>query len=86
MRPREEMVHAVAQQVATAVRQQPDLVLGLPAGRTPIGVYAELGRMHAAGDVDFSRATTFNLDEFAGIDRHHPGSFRRFISDICSAA
>ena len=77
----EDMVHAVAQQVATAVRRQPDLVLGVPAGRSPVGVYAELGRMHMAGDVDFSRATAFAVDEFVGLDRNHPGSFHRFLSE-----
>jgi len=36
--------------------------------------------MHAAGRIDFSLATTFNLDEFAGIDASHPGSFRRYMN------
>ena len=76
-----DMVHAVARQVAHAVRRQPDLVLGVPAGHTPIGVYAELGRMHAAGEVDFARVTAFAVDEFVGLDRNDPGSFHRFISE-----
>lgn len=76
-----EIVHAVAQHVAIALRRQPDLVLGVPAGRTPIGVYAELGRMHSSGALDFSRTTAFAVDEFVGIERTHPGSFHRFISE-----
>jgi glucosamine-6-phosphate deaminase len=35
--------------------------------------------MHATGNTDWSRASTFNLDEFAGIDACHPGSFRTFM-------
>jgi glucosamine-6-phosphate deaminase len=77
----EETLRAVARRVARSLKETPDLVLGLPAGRTPIGAYAELRRMHAAGDVDFSRATSFNLDEFAGIERTHPGSFHRFMTE-----
>jgi glucosamine-6-phosphate deaminase len=77
----EEIVRAVAQRVAAAIREQPNLVLGVPAGRTPIGVYAELGRMCSAGEVDFSRATAFAVDEFVGIEHTHPGSFHRFISE-----
>jgi glucosamine-6-phosphate deaminase len=77
----EEMVRAAAREVASAVRRRPDLVLGLPAGRTPIGVYAELGRLSAAGEVDFSRVTAFAVDEFVGLDRNHPASFHRFISE-----
>ena len=77
----DDLVHAVAQHVAIALRRQPDLVLGVPAGRTPVGVYAELGRLHTTGAVDFSRATAFAVDEFVGIGRTHPSSFHRFISE-----
>jgi glucosamine-6-phosphate deaminase len=35
--------------------------------------------MHAEGHGDWSRASTFNLDEFAGVDAGHPGSFRQFM-------
>ena len=35
--------------------------------------------MASEGFVDLSRATTFNLDEFAGVAPTHPGSFRRFM-------
>lgn len=77
----EEIVHAVARHVVIALRRQPDLVLGVPAGRTPIGVYAELGRMHAAGAIDFSHTRAFAVDEFVGIERTHPGSFHRFLSE-----
>ena len=33
------------------------------------------------GKADFARATTFNLDEFAGIDGDHPGSYRVFMRE-----
>jgi glucosamine-6-phosphate deaminase len=77
----DETAGAVATRVAAALRAHPDLVLGLPTGRTPIAAYAALRRLHAAGDADFARATTFNLDEFAGIAASHPGSFRRFMDE-----
>jgi len=70
---------AVAQRIAQALTLNPALVVGLPTGRSPIGAYAQLRRLHAAGEVDFARATTFNLDEFAGIAPLHPGSFRAFM-------
>ena len=77
----EEMVLAVAHQVVNAVQRRPDLVLGVPAGRSPVGVYEELGRMRTAGAVDFSRVTAFAVDEFVGLDRSHQGSFHRFLSE-----
>jgi glucosamine-6-phosphate deaminase len=70
---------AVAQRVADAVAREPALVLGLPTGRTSIGVYEQLRELQATGRVDFARAVTFNLDEFAGIPPSHPGSFRSFM-------
>jgi len=77
----EDMAHAAAQHVADALRQRPSLVLGLPAGRTPVAVYAELARLSARGETDFSRTTAFALDEFVGIDGMHPASFQRFIRE-----
>ena len=70
---------ALAERVASMLRAKPDAVLGLASGRTPVDGYAELMRLHAAGETDWSRASTFNLDEFAGIDPQHPGSFRTFM-------
>ena len=75
----DEVARAVAQRVAEALAAQPSLVLGLPTGRTPIATYAELRRLHHRGAADFSRASTFNLDEFAGVTRSQPGSFRVFM-------
>ena len=43
--------------------------------------YTELGRLHSAGEADFSHATAFLLDEFVGLDESHAGSFRRFLTE-----
>lgn len=75
----EEVARRAARRIASAIARQPDLVLGLATGRTPIRTYAELRAMHRAGELDTSRITTFNLDEFAGIEPSHPGSFRTFM-------
>src|SRR5437763_11490984 len=68
-----------AARVADALKANPDLVLGLPTGRTPIRLYHEIGTRFAHGQVDFSRATTFNLDEFFGIPSSNQGSYRTFM-------
>jgi glucosamine-6-phosphate deaminase len=74
---------AVARQLAgrigAALRDRPDLVLGLPTGRTPLMLYEELTALHRRGEADFSRAITFNLDEFVGVPADHPGSYRSFM-------
>jgi glucosamine-6-phosphate deaminase len=75
------LARALAAQIVEAIERKPDLVLGLPTGRTPIRLYHELGAMHARGKADFSRVTTFNLDEFLGIPPDHPGSYRAFMQE-----
>jgi glucosamine-6-phosphate deaminase len=73
------LAKTLAAQIAEALARKPDLVLGLPTGRTPVRLYHELGAMHAKGQVDFSRAATFNIDEFLGLPPDHPGSYRAFM-------
>jgi glucosamine-6-phosphate deaminase len=70
---------ALAADIAGAVRANPRLVLGLPAGRTPIPVYRELTALNQRGALDFSDVTTFNLDEFAGLAPRDPRSYRAFM-------
>ncbi|WNG63095.1 glucosamine-6-phosphate deaminase [Archangium gephyra] len=74
-----EAAAACAALVAAAIREKPSLVLGLPTGRTPLNVYRELAAMHRRGEVDFSRVTTFNLDEFLGLAPDDPSSYRAYM-------
>src|SRR5262245_35595644 len=71
----------VAVRLAKALREKPNLVLGLATGRTPIELYDELARLTVARGLDWSRATTFNLDEFVGINPGDPGSYRLFMQE-----
>lgn len=68
-----------AQIVASCLEKKPDLVLGLATGNTPIGLYRELIRFHKEEGLDFSRVTTFNLDEYLGLAADHPQSFHHYI-------
>ncbi len=68
-----------AQRIASLIRQKPDAVLGLATGQSPLGVYAELIRMHQDEGLDFSRITTFNLDEYVGLRPSHPSSYNHFM-------
>lgn len=74
-----EAAAACAALVAAAIREKPSLVLGLPTGRTPLNVYRELVALHRRGQVDFSRVTTFNLDEFLGLAPDDPSSYRAYM-------
>jgi glucosamine-6-phosphate deaminase len=69
----------VSAYIARALRRKPELVLGLATGGTPVPVYRELIRLHREQGLDFSRATTFNLDEYLGLAPDHPASYRHFM-------
>jgi glucosamine-6-phosphate deaminase len=70
---------ALAADVAAAIRSNPALVVALPTGRTPVALYRYLTELHQDGAIDFSRVTTFNLDEFEGIGPSDPRSYRTFL-------
>ncbi|HHT11728.1 MAG TPA: glucosamine-6-phosphate deaminase [Propionibacterium sp.] len=55
-------------------------VIGLATGSSPLGLYAELARRQDEGDIDFSHALGFALDEYVGIDPAHPESYRNVIN------
>jgi len=67
--------------MARIVREKPTAVLGLATGRTPLRLYNELIRMHREEGLDFSKITTFNLDEYVGLPGTHPQSYRHFMDE-----
>ena len=69
----------VAARLATALQANPSIVFGLATGRTPVALYAELARLTHERGLDWSQATTFNLDEFYGLPPEHPASYRQFM-------
>jgi len=62
-----------------AIRERPESVLALPTGNTPIQTYACLVDLQRAAGTDWSRVTTFNLDEYVGVAPDHPESYAYFM-------
>ena len=58
---------------------KPDAVLGFATGSTPLDLYAELVRRVDAGELSFKDVTTFNLDEYVGLEPTHDQSYRYFM-------
>jgi glucosamine-6-phosphate deaminase len=75
----EEMSKEAARIVADLVRKKPNCVLGFATGGTPLGMYKELIRMHKYEGLDFSKVTTFNLDEYVGLPPEHDQSYHYFM-------
>jgi len=75
----EEMSRVAANIIAAQIILKPDSVLGLATGSSPVGTYKRLIEMCKSGDLDFSRITTVNLDEYCGLDGSHEQSYRYFM-------
>ena len=67
--------------VESQINAFPDSVIGLATGSTPLGLYQELIQRHNAHGLSFKKVKTFNLDEYVGIPRNHPQSYRTFMDD-----
>ena len=76
----ESMSRKAAAIMAAQVIAKPRSILGLATGSTPVGLYQNLIAGCRAGDLDFSRITTVNLDEYAGLDGTHDQSYRYFMN------
>lgn len=75
----EQECKLAADVIETLVREKPDCCLGLATGSSPVGMYKELARRYAEEGLDFSRVSSVNLDEYAGLEPTHPQSYRYFM-------
>lgn len=76
----EELSKKAADIIAAQVILKPDCVLGLATGSTPVGAYKELAAKCSKGEVDFSKVTSVNLDEYEGLSGDHDQSYRYFMN------
>lgn len=63
------------------INRKQDSVLGLATGSTPVALYQELIKANQANKVSFKQVTSFNLDEYLGLDGDHPQSYRYFMNE-----
>ena len=77
----EAMAKLAAELIAEIVRRKPKCVLGLATGSTPVVTYKELIRLHKQEGLDFSRVTSFNLDEYVGLPHEHDQSYHYFMHE-----
>lgn len=75
----DEACAVIANMIKELVNAKPDAKLGLATGGTPVPIYKKLIEMNKAGEVDFSRVHTVNLDEYCGIPGTHDQSYRYFM-------
>ncbi|MBP5197619.1 MAG: glucosamine-6-phosphate deaminase [Lachnospiraceae bacterium] len=75
-----QMSRKAANIISAQILMKPDCVLGLATGSTPIGTYDQLVDWYNKGDLDFSKVTTINLDEYKGLEPTNDQSYRYFMN------
>ncbi len=70
-----------AEIILGVVKAKPDAVLGLATGSSPVGAYKYMIEANKKGEVDFSKVSSINLDEYIGLEGTHDQSYRFFMND-----
>ena len=76
-----DMSRKAANIISAQVITKPDCVLGLATGSTPIGTYEQLVDWYNKGDLDFSKVTSVNLDEYKGLTKDNDQSYYYFMNE-----
>src|ERR1700742_2666116 len=76
---------AVAGRIAALIKSKEQkgekTILGLATGVTPVGVYAELVRLHKEEGLSFKHVITFNLDEYYPMQPTAAQSYVTFMNE-----
>lgn len=76
----EEINREIADTFISLIQKKPNAVLGLATGSSPVGVYQLLVKANREGVISFKDITTFNLDEYVGLDGSNDQSYRYFMN------
>ncbi len=76
----EQLSKKAANIIAAQVILKPNCVLGLATGSSPLGTYTNLAEKCTKGELDFSKVTSVNLDEYVGLDGSNDQSYRYFMN------
>ena len=77
----DEMSKKAADIIFSLLKNNPNATLGLATGSTPIGTYNELIQKYNKNEISFENVTTFNLDEYIGLQPFHPQSYYKYMYD-----
>ena len=75
----EEMSAAAAEIMLAVVKENPQALLGLATGSTPIGLYQKMIEDHQTNGTSYKRVSTVNLDEYRGLGADHDQSYAYFM-------
>lgn len=76
-----KVARRIADLIISKQQKGENAVLGLATGATPVGVYAELIRLHQEEGLSFKNVITFNLDEYYPMSPQSVQSYVAFMKD-----
>ncbi|MBR2350449.1 MAG: glucosamine-6-phosphate deaminase [Clostridia bacterium] len=77
----DEMSKKAFEIMKATVESKKDATLGLATGSTPIGLYEEMIADHKACGTSYAEVSTFNLDEYVGLDYSSDQSYVYFMRE-----
>ena len=77
----EEIGVAVARIFVDEVKNNPNCVLGLATGASPIPTYDNIKKMHEEENVSFKGVKTYNLDEYCDLPKSDKNSYYTFMHE-----
>ncbi|RHW38913.1 glucosamine-6-phosphate deaminase [Neobacillus notoginsengisoli] len=76
-----ELSKTAGEMIAGKVRSNPEIVLGLATGGTPVGTYKYMIEDHKTNGTSYSKVSTVNLDEYIGLQKSNPNSYYSFMKE-----
>lgn len=70
----------IAETIAALIARKPDALLGVATGSTPLPIYRALAERVAGGGLDVGELRVCQLDEYVGLPKGHPESYRSVIA------
>jgi glucosamine-6-phosphate deaminase len=77
---KKQIEEEIAKVFIEKVKENPNCVLGLDTGPSPLGIYKNIINAVKNGEVSFKNVITFNLDEYLGLEGSHDQSYRYFMN------
>lgn len=75
----DEMSKKAAEIMIDLVKKNPNAILGLATGSSPIGMYKYMAEDCANGGASYKNVFTVNLDEYVGLTADHDQSYAYFM-------
>lgn len=77
----QEMSEKACSLIMKKLQETKSPVFGLATGSTPEGLYERLIEKTKQNEISFKNATSFNLDEYVGLDKDDPNSYHHFMDE-----